>query len=123
MVQKKNHLYHSKNHPISTFNSIAIQPDAQEAGINLDEKPTSEHVISSVLKSRPKIPQKRKLPSKVSHKFSRDSSSEPHIQNGRIDVHEEQQEKEAQQRLRQERERQDEESRRKEREEKEKLEK
>merc|ERR1711920_176972 len=76
--------------PISTFDNIAIQPDVEESGVSLEDQPSSEHVISSVLKDRPKIPRKRKLPSKVTHKGGSDSGSGSKIPNGVVGVHEEQ---------------------------------
>merc|ERR1719273_2726585 len=96
------------------LNSLAIQPDAEESGINLEEQPSSEHVITSVLKDRPKIPRKRKLPSKVTHKGGSDSGSGSKIPNGVVGVHEEQ---------RQDEDRQEKERKEKELQEKERLEK
>merc|ERR1711963_720471 len=58
-----------------SFDTLAIQPDAEETGIDLEAQPSSDHVISSVLKDRPKIPQKRKLPSKVSQRLDGDNDS------------------------------------------------
>merc|ERR1711992_532728 len=83
---RHNDVLHSDNSASSVpnYNNIAIQPDAQELGINLDEQPTSEHVITSVLKDRPKIPQKRKLPSKVSQSRASDSASKDGMPNGVI---------------------------------------
>merc|ERR1712088_318073 len=65
-----------------SFDSIAIQPDAEESGIDLSTQPSSDHVISSVLKDRPKIPQKRKLPSKVSQRIDGDNDTQPRLPNG-----------------------------------------
>merc|ERR1712154_272188 len=65
-----------------SFDSIAIQPDAEETGIDLEAQPSSDHVISSVLKDRPKIPQKRKLPSKVSQRLDVDNDPQPRLPNG-----------------------------------------
>ena len=72
--------------PSSTYDSLAIQPDAEESGINLDEQPSSEHVISSVLKGRPKIPQKRKLPSKLSLKIESDAGGLHKMPNGIVET-------------------------------------
>merc|ERR1711868_158452 len=65
-----------------SFDSLAIQPDAEETGIDLEAQPSSDHVISSVLKDRPKIPQKRKLPSKVSQRLDGDNDLQPRLPNG-----------------------------------------
>merc|ERR1711936_657706 len=119
----------SKFRPISTFDNIAIQPDVEESGVSLEDQPSSEHVISSVLKDRPKIPRKRKLPSKVSHKGGSDSGSESKIPNGVVGVHEEQrqdedrQEKERKEKELQEKDRLEKQRREKERQEKEQKEK
>merc|ERR1711936_958552 len=107
----------SKFRPISTFDNIAIQPDVEESGVSLEDQPSSEHVISSVLKDRPKIPRKRKLPSKVTHKGGSGSGSK--IPNGVVGVHEEQRQDED----RQEKERKEKELREKERLEKQRREK
>merc|ERR1711936_945484 len=118
----------SKFRPISTFDNIAIQPDVEESGVSLEDQPSSEHVISSVLKDRPKIPRKRKLPSKVAHKGGSDSGSGSKIPNGVVGVHEEQrqdedrQEKERQEKELQEKERLEKERQEKERKEKERIE-
>merc|ERR1711997_1234122 len=119
----------SKLRPISTFDNIAIQPDVEESGVSLEDQPSSEHVISSVLKDRPKIPRKRKLPSKVTHKGGSDSGSGSKIPNGVVGVHEEQrqdedrQEKERKEKELQEKERLEKQRREKERQEKEQKEK
>merc|ERR1712241_864525 len=118
----------SKLRPISTFDNIAIQPDVEESGVSLEDQPSSEHVISSILKDRPKIPRKRKLPSKVTHKGGSDSGSGSKIPNGVVGVHEEQrkeedrQEKERLEKQRREKERQEKEQKEKERIERERLE-
>merc|ERR1711997_515683 len=119
----------SKFRPISTFESIAIQPDVEESGVSLEDQPSSEHVISCVLKDRPKIPRKRKLPSKVAHKGGSDSGSGSKIPNGVVGVHEEQrqdedrQEKERKEKELQEKERLEKQRREKERQENEQKEK
>merc|ERR1712154_560537 len=74
-----------ENFAPKSFDSIAIQPDAEETGIDLEAQPSSDHVISSVLKDRPKIPQKRKLPSKVSQRLDADSDVQFSLPNGSLD--------------------------------------
>merc|ERR1711936_821352 len=112
----------SKFRPISTFDNIAIQPDVEESGVSLEDQPSSEHVISSVLKDRPKIPRKRKLPSKVTHKGGSDSGSGSKIPNGVVGVHEEQrQDEDRQEKERIERERLEREKKEQEQKEKEKI--
>merc|ERR1712136_507614 len=87
-TEAQNGKLHSKNNILpekfapKTFDSIAIQPDAEETGIDLEAQPSSDHVISSVLKDRPKIPQKRKLPSKVTQRLDGDNDSQPRLPNG-----------------------------------------
>merc|ERR1711993_20149 len=100
------------------------QPDVEESGVSLEDQPSSEHVISSVLKDRPKIPRKRKLPSKVTHKGGSDSGSGSKIPNGVVGVHEEQrQDEDRQEKERKEKERLEKQRREKERQEKEQKEK
>merc|ERR1739844_485976 len=119
----------SKFRPISTFDNLAIQPDVEESGVSLEDQPSSKHVISCVLKDRPKIPRKRKLPSKVAYKGGSDSGSGSKIPNGVVGVHEEQrqdedrQEKERKEKELQEKERLEKQRREKERQEKEQKEK
>merc|ERR1712062_856059 len=67
-----------------SFDSLAIQPDAEETGIDLEAQPSSDHVICSVLKDRPKIPQKRKLPSKVSQRLDGDHDIKSGLSNGSL---------------------------------------
>merc|ERR1739846_281961 len=112
----------SKLRPISTFDNLAIQPDVEESGVSLEDQPSSEHVISCVLKDRPKIPRKRKLPSKVAHKGGSDSGSGGKIPNGVVGVHEEQrQDEDRQEKERIERERLEREKKEQEQKEKEKI--
>merc|ERR1712241_1655749 len=113
----------SKLRPISTFDNIAIQPDVEESGVSLEDQPSSEHVISSVLKDRPKIPRKRKLPSKVTHKGGSDSGSGSKIPNGVVGVHEDQrQDEDRQEKKRKEKELQEKERLEKQQKEKERIE-
>merc|ERR1712154_563410 len=90
-TEAPNGKFHSKNNILpekfapKSFDSIAIQPDAEETGIDLSTQPSSDHVISSVLKDRPKIPQKRKLPSKVSQRLDGDHDIQFSLPNGSLD--------------------------------------
>merc|ERR1712012_1415942 len=89
-TEAQNGKLHSKNNILpekfapKTFDSIAIQPDAEETGIDLSTQPSSDHVISSVLKDRPKIPQKRKLPSKVSQRLDGEHDIKSGLSNGSL---------------------------------------
>merc|ERR1711902_176938 len=131
-TEAQNGKLHSKNNILpekfapKSFDSIAIQPDAEETGIDLSTQPSSDHVISSVLKDRPKIPQKRKLPSKVSQRLDGDHDIKSGLSNGSLgndQQHNERRLAEAVEKEKLEKEREEKERKEKDRLEKEKVEK
>merc|ERR1712012_1164080 len=124
-LHSKNNILPEKFAPKS-FDSIAIQPDAEETGIDLSTQPSSDHVISSVLKDRPKIPKKRKLPSKVSQRLDGDHDTKSGLSNGSLgndQQHNERKLAEAVEKEKLEKERVEKERKEKERKEMEKIEK